>query len=81
MADPLGSVHNYAACNLPVCELCDAYADGYSDGKRNGVFDSAIAVAHFEESARCECAPCVQLRSVLLDAMPPAGEYRSCTSL
>ena len=58
--------HNYARCQEKVCHLCDSYGDGYSRGKDVGVFESALAVIHWQSNPDCQCSPCTALRSVPL---------------
>ena len=35
--DPDGFTHDYAACQDPICPLCEAYGDGYTASKENGL--------------------------------------------
>lgn len=62
---PDGSTHaDYAACQAPVCALCDAYGDGYSAGKETAYFE--VRRWHPQEHApSCGCNPCIAARSVL----------------
>ena len=34
---PTTSAHNYAACQDPICPLCEAYGDGYTGGQGEGL--------------------------------------------
>ena len=34
---PYEATYDYAGCQNPICALCDAYGDGYTAGKENGL--------------------------------------------
>ena len=62
--EPDSFTHNYAACQNPVCALCDAYGDGYSAGKEKAYFE--VRNWHPKQHApSCGCNPCMAARSVL----------------
>ena len=60
----MATVHDYAACQVPVCLACDSYADGYTHGK-------VAAYAEIEQapdrihSQTCGCRPCVAVQGVV----------------
>ena len=58
--------HNYTGCQERVCTLCDAYSDGYMRGKDKALFESALAVIHWQSEPDCQCSACNALRSVPL---------------
>ena len=35
--DPDDFTHDYAACQDPICPLCEAYGDGYTAGQGEGL--------------------------------------------
>ena len=37
--DPADFSHDYAACQDPICPLCEAYGDGYTAGKEKAYFE------------------------------------------
>ena len=37
--DPDDFTHDYAACQDPICALCEAYGDGYTAGKEKAYFE------------------------------------------
>ena len=39
--DPDDFTHDYAACQDPICALCEAYGDGYTAGKERLISRSA----------------------------------------
>ena len=52
--------HNYAGCQIELCEPCYHYAMGYSDGKAKGF-----------HPRDCGCAPCTAFKDrlkMLVDA-------------
>ena len=56
--------HNYAACQDPICALCDAYGDGYTAGKKMAYFE--VRNWHPQQHApSCGCNPCIAARSVM----------------
>ena len=62
--DPDDFSHNYAACQDPICPLCEAYGDGYTAGKEKAYFE--VRTWHPKEHApSCGCNPCMAARSVL----------------
>ena len=61
---PDESTHDYAACQAPICALCDAYGDGYTAGKEMAYFE--VRNWHPKEHApSCGCNPCMAARSVI----------------
>ena len=58
--------HNYSGCQYEVCALCDAYGDGYSNGKDKSLFECALAVIHWQSNPGCRCSACSALKSVPL---------------
>ena len=61
---PDKSTHDYAACQAPICALCDAYGDGYSAGKETAYFE--VRNWHPQQHApSCGCNPCIAARSVI----------------
>ena len=61
---PDESTHDYAACQAPICALCDAYGDGYSAGKETAYFE--VRNWHPQQHApSCGCNPCIAARSVI----------------
>ena len=54
-------LHDPAGCDLPVCQLCDAYGDGYSVGKRRA-FEDVRAVLDGHHGPGCGCEPCRLIR-------------------
>ena len=62
--DPDGFTHDYAACQDPICPLCEAYGDGYTAGKEKAYFE--VRTWHPKEHApSCGCNPCMAARSVI----------------
>ena len=62
--DPDDFSHNYAACQDPICPLCEAYGDGYTVGKEKAYFE--VRSWHPKEHApSCGCNPCMAARSVI----------------
>ena len=54
--DPDGFTHDYAACQDPICSLCEAYGDGYTAGKEKAYFE--VRTWHPKEHApSCGCNP------------------------
>ena len=57
-------LHDYAACQSPICALCDAYGDGYTAGKEAAYFE--VRNWHPRQHApSCGCNPCIAARSVM----------------
>ena len=53
-----------AACQDPICPLCEAYGDGYTAGKEKAYFE--VRTWHPKEHApSCGCNPCMAARSVI----------------
>ena len=48
----MATTHNYAACQVAVCQLCDAYAEIEHQPDRT-------------HSNTCGCRPCVAVRGVV----------------
>ena len=62
--DPDDFTHDYAACQDPICPLCEAYGDGYTAGKEKAYFE--VRTWHPKEHApSCGCNPCMAARSVI----------------
>ena len=53
--------HDTRLRRLPVCGLCDAYADGYTAGRQKS-FDELRAVPSSGHSQDCGCRPCSAVR-------------------
>ena len=61
---PDETTHDYAACQAPICALCDAYGDGYTAGKEMAYFE--VRNWHPQQHApTCGCNPCITARSVI----------------
>ena len=61
--------HDPATCfEVEVCQLCDAYGDGYAAGKAKARMEDAQAIAHGAASGHgCGCSPCTALVEVLAE--------------
>ena len=75
----MATTHDYAGCRIAVCGLCDAYGDGYSDGKTKA-FDEIRAVAASGHTQDCGCRPCSAVRDSVravigLDQSGLRGKY------
>ena len=57
----MATTHDYAGCRIAVCGLCDAYGDGYSDGKTKA-FDEIRALPDAGHAKDCGCRPCNAVR-------------------
>ena len=55
--------HKYAACEDPVCQLCDDYSAGYVDGKSRALFEGSTQTA--DHAACCGCGPCLAVKERL----------------
>ena len=56
--------HNYSGCQLPACELCDAYNEGYAAGKdkAHAELRAGDYLSHPDEDG---CAPCLTFKHIL----------------
>ncbi len=52
-------MHQPAYCRLDPCVQCDAYSEGWADGKARALFEVAVARAYHKEY--CPCSTCNQL--------------------
>ena len=59
------SRHDYAGCGRAACRLCDAFGDGWSQGKVKAVSEIVAAAADRRHAADCGCVPCAAVREVL----------------
>ena len=65
-----------ARCYLPVCSLCDAYADGYTAGKaklESELLDRLDGPPH---ATGCGCRPCLLVRAVLARPVRLSARWR-----
>ena len=61
---PDESTHDYAACQDPICALCEAYGDGYTAGKEKAYFEVRNWSPTDHAPSR-GCNPCMAARSVI----------------
>ena len=71
----MATTHNYAACQIAVCQLCDSYADGYTAGKAKA-FDEIEHQPDRTHSNTCGCRPCTVVRGVVNPHFP--DQPRGC---
>ena len=62
--DPDDFTHDYAACQDPICPLCEAYGDGYTAGKEKAYFE-VRNWSPTDHAPSCGCNPCMAARSVI----------------
>ena len=75
-------LHDYAACQLPTCDLCDAYGTGYAHGKDKAHFEVRNHILD-DHGHGCGCEACKTIRAVLLRIngarlMPGVRRQRAC---
>ena len=58
----MATTHNYAGCQVAVCQQCDSYADGYTAGK-DKAFSEIRAVPSSGHRQDCGCRPCNAVRA------------------
>ena len=68
------SRHDYAGCGRAACRLCDAFGDGWSQGKVKMRGEIVAAAAERRHAADCGCVPCAAVREVLRQR---AGDFDS----
>ena len=52
--------HEYAGCQDELCQRCEGYGDGYTDGKSKAFFEVATVEGHW---TTCGCNPCGPTRA------------------
>ena len=57
--------HDYPGCELPACGLCDAFGDGWAQGKAKMRDEIVTAAAERRHAPDCGCVPCAAVREVL----------------
>ena len=57
--------HDYAGCGRAACRLCDAFGDGWAQGKAKMRDEIVAAAAERRHAADCGCVPCAAVREVL----------------
>ena len=62
------AVHDYASCPGDPCRLCDAYADGWTQGKAKA-FAEIRAVPSSGHTQDCGCRPCSSVRDAVRDVV------------
>ena len=55
--------HDVTLCELPICALCDAWAEGYQQGKDKARFE--LEVWDGTHALTCGCEPCRIVRGIL----------------
>ena len=66
--DPDDFTHDYAACQDPICPLCEAYGDGWihnAPGKPEKAYFEVRTWHPKEHAPSCGCNPCMAARSVI----------------
>ena len=54
--------HDYAGCGRAACRLCDAFGDGWSQGKTKMRDEIVAAAAGRRHAPDCGCVPCAAVR-------------------
>ena len=60
----MATTHDYAGCQVAVCQQCDSYADGYTAGKAKA-FSEIRAVPSSDHRQDCGCRPCGSVREAI----------------
>ena len=67
------SNHDVTLCEIPSCELCAAFEDGYTRGKDKARFE--LEVWDGLHARGCGCEPCRIARGILGRFPPPALSF------